>query len=173
MKYSYKIGLALCVLSLFVISAAPAFALSAADAFSLIRRVPPGEDLAAAGKFLGAYTSEAALDATGALKVCKWGNESDPWFFEALHDGKEIMATRVKWTTKSVAEQQSIFAQLTTAGKKAFERRGKFAGSNEISWNDFDGRWLIVARYGGSVTDGATLLSGIRTKEFNSAKYGF
>lgn len=173
MKNLHKIALTLCVLLLSIICAAPAFALSAAGGFSLIRKVPPGEDLVSAGKFLGAYTSEIVIDASKGVKVRRWGSESDPWFFDALHDGKEIKATRVQWTTKSVAEQQTIFAQLTTAGKNAFERRGTFAGQKEVSWIDFGGRWLIVAKYGGSVTDGTTLLSGIRSKEFDSTKYGF
>ena len=174
MRRVRKIGLCFCILITLSLWAVPAFAaLSAAAGFSLIRKVPPGEDLVSAGKFLGTYTSEILIDAKAGIKVRRWGDESDSWFFDALHDGKEIKATRVKWTTKSVGEQQSIFAQLTTAGKNAFGRRGKFAGQNEISWSDFEGRWLIVARYGGSVTDGTTLLSGIRSKAFDSGKYGF
>lgn len=173
MKHLYKIALTPCALLLLFLCAAPAFALSAAGGFSLIRKVPPGEDLLSAEKFLGAYTSETVIDADGGIKIRRWGSENDSWFFDALHDGKEIKATRVKWTTRSVAEQQSIFAQLTTAGKNSFERRGQFAGSNEIRWSDFGGRWMVVARYGGNIADGTTLLSGIRSKEFDSAKYGF
>jgi len=172
-KILYKTVLTLCALYLCTFVAAPAFALSAAGGFSLIRKVPPGEDLVSAGKFLGEYTSERVIDTAAGIKVRRWGREDDPWYFDALHDGKEIKATRVKWVTRSVAEQQTIFAQLSTAGKNAFEKRGKFEGSSEVRWIGFDGRWLIVAKYGGSVTDGATLLSGIRSKEFDSAKYGF
>lgn len=173
MRRARKFGPYLCIPILLALWALPAFALSAAAGFSLIRKVPPGEDLVSATKFLGAHTSEILVNAQAGIKVWRWGGESDPWFLDALHDGKEIKATRVKWTAKSVREQQSTFAQLTTAGKSAFGRRGKFAGQNEISWTDFEGRWLIVARYGGSVTDGTTLLSGIRSKEFDSGKYGF
>ncbi len=173
MRHLRRIGLGFCALVLFAALSTPAFALSAAAGFSLIKKIPPGEDLVSAGKFLGAYTSESLLDAKAGIKVRRWGSEGDSWFFDALHDGKEVKATRVTWTTRSVGEQQSVFAQLTTAGRKAFGRRGKFIGSNEIQWTDFEGRWLIVGKYGSSVTDGTTLLSAIRSKAFDSGKYGF
>lgn len=163
----------LCVMAIPLFWALPAHALSASGGFSLIRKVPPGEDLASAKKFLGQHASEISVNAKEGLKVWRWGSENDPWFFDALHDGREIKATRVTWTTKSVREQQNIFAQLSTAGKNSFGKRGKYVGSNEVGWTDFDGRWLIVARYGASAADGTTLLSGIRSKEFDSGKFGF
>lgn len=155
------------------LTAAPASALSPSGGFSLIRKVPPGEELAAAVKFLGNHTFETIVDVEAGIKLRRWGEEGDSWGFSVLHDGREVKATSVKWNTKSVGEQQTIFAQLTGAGKKLFAVQGKFVGAKEVRWTDFDGRWLIVAKYGSSVADGVTLLSGIRSQEFDSGKYGF
>ena len=147
--------------------------LSAQGAFVLIKKIPPGEELAAVNKFMGAYTSERVLDAKAGIKVRRWGSPDDRWFIDVLHNGSLVRASRITWHTDSRSEQQTIFAQLTAAGRKFFGRAGKFCGSGEAEWESFDAKWLVRAKMGGGIEDGVTILSGIRDNRMESAKYGF
>lgn len=147
--------------------------LSARGAFVLIKKIPPGEDLSAVSKFMGAYTSEKVIDAKGGIKLRRWGTSDDKWFIEVLHNGSLVRASRITWSAASRGEQQTIFAQLTTAGKNFFGRTGKFHGSEEAEWGSFDEKWLVRVKMGSSIEDGVTMLSGIRDNRMESAKYGF
>lgn len=152
----------------------PAFAeLSASGAFSLIRKIPPGEDMKAAGTFLGEYSSEKIVDEKAGIKIRSWGTPDDEWYFDVLHDGKVVRACRITWTTNSRGRQQTIFAQLSTAGKQFFGKPGVFRNQMETEWTDFDGKWLVRAKQGANAWDGVMLLSGIRDQRMDSGKYGF
>lgn len=162
--------------ALILISAAlPAYAvLSARSAFTLIRRIPPGETLSGAVSFLGQHASEWVVDAAAKVKVRRWGTEGeDDWYFDVLHDGAVVRAARITWPTASKREQQAIFSQLTTEGKKFFGRPGTFRGMSEAEWKDFDGRWLVRAKLEAEISGGVTLLSGIRDEKMDSGKFGF
>jgi hypothetical protein len=144
--------------------------LSASGAFTLIRTVPPGEEMASAVEFLGAHASERTIDAKKGIKVRRWGAQKDKWVLDVLHDGDVVRAARVTWLTKSLRERQTIFAQLTGAGKNFFGKSAVFHGKVEAEWTDFGEKWLVRARQG---DDGVALLSGIRDALMDSGQYGF
>ncbi|MDR1650376.1 MAG: hypothetical protein LBR87_01160 [Synergistaceae bacterium] len=158
--------------AIFLASQASA-ALSAKGAFILLDKVPPGEYLPDAREFLGRPASSRVMDKNLGVGVLRWGSSGDSWFLDVLHDADTVRATRVTWRTKSRGEQQAIFSQLTTAGKNFFGRPAAFRGLSEAEWNDFGGRWIVVARIESDVTRGVTLLSGIRDQAMGSDKFGF
>ncbi|MDR3279229.1 MAG: hypothetical protein LBT23_01845 [Synergistaceae bacterium] len=168
-KYSFLIALYI----LIAVSCPAHAALSAKSAFTLLERVPPGEYLEDARKFLGSPASARTMDKNLSIGVMRWGKSGDTWILDVLHDEDTVRATRVTWKTKSRGEQQSIFSQLTTVGKNFFDKPAIFRGSNEAEWNDFGGRWIIVAKIEDDITKGVTLLSGIRDQAMGSEKYGF
>jgi hypothetical protein len=147
--------------------------LSAPRAFTLLGKIPPGEDMAEAVKFLGKHTSEKTIDAKEGIKIWRWGAQSDKWMFDVLHDGKLVRAARITWMTNSRREQQIIFAQLTSEGRKFFGRRATYRGSTDANWSDFGEKWIVRAKQGDALEEGVTLLSGIRDATMGSAKYGF
>jgi hypothetical protein len=161
--------------ALFVMFAAhPALAnLSAQKAFTLIRSVPPGERIDSAAKFLGAYSAERSVNGAAGIKVRRWGRQEDEWFLELLHDGSLVMASRITWMTKTKRDQQTTYSQLTTAGKKYFGRVAKFKGLTEAEWTEAGGALLVRAIMKENVSDGVTLLTGVRDREVDSGKYGF
>jgi hypothetical protein len=147
--------------------------LSPSGAFTLIRRVPPGEALSDASSFLGQHVSEKTVDSREGIKIRKWGTASDKWFFEVLHDGSLVRAARINWVTVSRGEQQKIFGQLTGEGRRFFGKSAAYRGRTEAEWTDFGEKWLVLARQGEGPADGVTLLSGIRDADMDSGKYGF
>jgi hypothetical protein len=147
--------------------------LSAKSAFTLLEKAPPGEDLAAAKKFLGPASYERDADAKLGMKILRWGSPEDSWRLEMLHDIDTVRATRIIWKTKTLREQQNIFSQLTTEGNRFFGTRASFSGKNAAEWSDFDGRWIVRATLEGEVRKGVTLLSGIRDAVMGSEQYGF
>jgi hypothetical protein len=147
--------------------------LSASGAFTLIRKIPPGEEISEAAKFLGEYESEKTVDAKEGIKIRRWGTPKDEWVFDVLHDGVLVRATRITWVTGSRREQQTIFAQLTSEGKKFFGKTAVFHGFTEAEWTDFGEKWLVLARQGDGPAGGVALLSGIRDAVMDSGKYGF
>jgi hypothetical protein len=147
--------------------------LSASGAFTLIQRIPPGEEMEDAVKFLGVHASERTIDAKTGIKVRRWGKESDKWVFDVLHDGDVVRAAKITWITTSRREQQTIFAQLTSQGRKFFGRGGLFHGKSEAEWKDFGEKWLVLAKQEQEISSGVTLLSGIRDARMDSGKYGF
>jgi hypothetical protein len=155
-----------------VAGARPALAnLSAARAFTLIRSVPPGEDIAGAAKLLGGYASERTVDDAGGIMVRRWGGPNAEWYFDALHDGSLVMASKVTWRTKQKRDQQVIFSQLTTEGKRYFGKFAKFTGKTEAEWTD--GAVLVRAKQADELEGGVTLLAGVRDALVDSGKYGF
>ena len=146
--------------------------LSGSGAFVLIQKVAPGTELADATAFLGAHASEEAAEGKG-MKVRRWGDDDDDWMLDVLHDGSVVRATRIIWSTDTKREQQTIFSQLTTAGKKYFSRTAKFQGLDQAEWVEMDGKLLVRARIEPDLSDGVTLLTGIRNDAKESAKYGF
>ena len=147
-------------------------ALSGSGAFVLIQKVAPGTELADASTFLGTYASEEAAEGAG-MKIRRWGDEDDDWMLDVLHDGSVVRATRIIWNTDTKREQQTIFSQLTTAGKKYFSRTAKFQGLDQAEWVEMDGKLLVRARIEPELSDGVTLLTGIRNDAMESGKYGF
>ncbi|MDR0649757.1 MAG: hypothetical protein LBF92_10540 [Synergistaceae bacterium] len=147
--------------------------LSPSGAFTLIRRIPPGEPLGDAAAFLGQHVSEKTVDSKEGIKIRRWGTASDKWFFEVLHDGSLVRAARINWVTASRGEQQKIFGQLTGEGRRFFGKGATYRTRTEAEWTDFGEKWLVLARQGEGPTDGVTLLSGIRDAEMDSGKYGF
>ena len=147
--------------------------LSAQGSFVLIRKIPPGEEMTSVNKFLWEYSSEKNVGAKDGIKIRRWGSEEDDWFVDVLHNDSLVRASRITWRTSSRGEQQRVFAQLTTAGKKFFGRTGKFRGTSEAEWSSFEEKWLVRVHIGSTVEDGVTMLSGIRDKRMDSAKYGF
>ncbi|MDR1917239.1 MAG: hypothetical protein LBQ58_11775 [Synergistaceae bacterium] len=166
-----RIFLAVFTLALFLSSAASAD-LSARSAFTLIQKVPPGELIEDAAKFLGRHAFERSIPNSEGIKIRRWGTQNDSWLLEVLHDGETVRATRVTWVTKARRDQQIIFSQLTTAGKNFFGKSGKFKGLTEAEWSDFGGRWIVRATMGEN-GEGVFLLSGIRDAIMDSGKYGF
>jgi hypothetical protein len=162
------------LLALASLAAAPAgAALSANAAFTLIERVPPGEYYPDAREFLGSPSAERTVDIGNGIKVTRWGKLSDSWIFEVLHDAEDVRATRITWRTKSKGDQQTIFSQLTTIGKKFFGKSAAFKGTTEAQWEDFGGRWIVRARIEAELERGVTLLSGIRDSAMGSDRFGF
>jgi hypothetical protein len=147
--------------------------LSHADAFALIRKIPPGEPLADAVVFLGKHVSDKTVDLKEGIKIRKWGTSADKWTFEMLHDGSMVRASRIKWITSSRSEQQRIFGQLTGEGRRFFGKGATYNGRTEAEWTDFGEKWIVRARQEAGPTDGVTLLSGIRDADMDSGKYGF
>ncbi|MDR1965160.1 MAG: hypothetical protein LBQ36_00500 [Synergistaceae bacterium] len=148
-------------------------ALSANAAFTLLGKVPPGEYMPDAKAFLGLPSSERSIDANKNVKVTRWGKQSDSWIFDVLHDEDTVRATRIVWRTKTKSEQQTIFSQLTTAGKGFFGKPATFRSMDEAEWSDFDGRWIVRAKIETDIAKGVTLLSGIRNNVMDSASFGF
>jgi hypothetical protein len=152
----------------------PAFAaLSAQKAFVLIRSVPPGEEIERAAEFLGTNSTERSINGAAGIKIRRWGGQEDEWFLELLHDGRLVMASRVTWRTKTKRDQQTVFSQLTSAGKKYFGRTAKFKSQTEAEWTEAGGTLLVKAVMKEALSEGVILLTGVRDKEVNSGKYGF
>jgi hypothetical protein len=167
-----RVFLASLAISLILASRSDAV-LSPSGAFALIRKVPPGEGVAEASKFLGKHASEKTVDSKEGIKIRRWGMPEDKWFFEVLHDGSLVRAARVSWITGSRGEQQKIFGQLTGEGRRFFGKAAAYNGRTEAEWKDFGEKWLVRARQGEGPTDGVVLLSGIRDALMDSGKYGF
>ena len=84
---------------IFLLLGAPSWAdLSPSGAFTLIKRVPPGESVDRVTDFLGAHLSERLLNEKGTIRIRRWEVEGK-WFLEVLHDGKQVRAARVTWLT--------------------------------------------------------------------------
>jgi hypothetical protein len=169
---AFRIFLASLAITL-ILAARSEAVLSPSGAFTLIRRIPPGEEIAEAAKFLGQHAAERTVDSKEGIKIRRWGTADDKWFFEALHDGTLVRATRVSWVTGSRAEQQKIFGQLTGEGRRFFGKGASYKGRTEAEWTDFGEKWLVRTRQGEGPTDGVFLLSGIRDALMDSGKYGF
>lgn len=169
MKRRLLAVLILCLLGLPVACEA---ALSASAAFTLIQKVAPGTELPDAVSFLGNHASEGAAEGAG-MKVRRWGTEEDDWLLDVLHDGSVVRATRITWITRTKRDQQTIFSQLTTAGKKYFGGTAKFRGLDQAEWLEMDGKLLVLARIEPELSQGVTLLTGIRNDAKESSKYGF
>lgn len=147
--------------------------LYAGGAFTLLRKIPPGESLAAANTFLGSKFFNRTVDKKEGIGIRRWGTKKDPWFLEALHDREMIRAIRVTWPTLDRGKQQTLFAQLTREGKNFFGRRGRFLGDGKIEWRELNGKWLVRAEIKRGEMESVTLLSGIRDAEMGSERYGF
>jgi hypothetical protein len=174
MRSSIRIVSLLLAIAIQGFAGRPAFAdLSAQRAFILIRSVPPGEDLEKAEEFLGAHAGERDVKGSAGIKVRRWGGSEDEWIIDLLHDGSRVMASRITWRTESKRDQQTIFSQLTSAGKKYFGRNGKFNGLTEAVWTDMGGTLLVMAKQEAELAQGVTLLTGVRDSEVDSGKYGF
>lgn len=164
-------ALALLLLACTLYAATPVWAdLSAKSAFTLIRRVAPGDDIREASAFLGDYASERAAH---DMKVRRWGTIDDEWFFDVLHDASQVRATRITWVTKGRRDQQTTYAQLTAEGKRFFGAVGTFNGFEEAEWREMGGKLLVRVRMGKNLEEGVTLLTGIRNDPMSSEKYGF
>ena len=86
-------------LFIFLLQDTPSWAdLSPSGAFTLIKRVPPGESIDRVSDFLGEPLSDRLLNDEGTMKIRRWEVEGK-WFLEVLHDGKQVRATRVTWLT--------------------------------------------------------------------------
>ena len=163
---------ALALLCLLLVPGLSEAVLSGSGAFVLIQKVAPGTEMADASAFLGAHASEKAGEGAG-MKIRRWGGEDDDWMLDVLHDGSVVRATRIIWNTETKREQQTIFSQLTTAGRKYFSRTAKFQGLDQAEWVEMDGKLLVRARIEPDLSDGVTLLTGIRNDAKESGKYGF
>ena len=161
-----------CAFVFFVFMNSPILAeasLSPSNAFTLIKKIPPGLPLSQAETFLGAHISERLVEEVIPIKVRRWEIKGE-WALDMLHDDKQVRAVRVIWLTQANGEKSRLFGGLTRAGRDNFGRAGVFKGLNEASWKEMDGNWLIVA----SKSDkGVTLLSAIRDRKKGSDKYGF
>ena len=156
--------------SVFLLWGTPSWAdLSPSGAFTLIKRVPPGESVDRVTDFLGKPLSDRLLNDEGTMKIRRW-EVAGKWFLDVLHDGKQVRAARVTWLTPARGEQSRIFAGLTGAGREQFGRSAVFSGRNEARWSQLEGRWIVVAAL---EEKGVTLLSAIRDKIKDSSKYGF
>lgn len=157
-------------LFVFLLLDTPSWAdLSPSGAFTLIKRVPPGESIDRVSDFLGEPLSDRLLNDEGTMKIRRWEVEGK-WFLEVLHDGKQVRATRVTWLTPARGEQSRIFAGLTSAGREQFGRSASFSNRKEARWSELEGRWIVVAAL---EEKGVTLLSAIRDRIKDSSKYGF
>ena len=157
-------------LFVFLLLDTPSWAdLSPSGAFTLIKRVPPGESIDRVSDFLGVPLSDRLLNDEGTMKIRRWEVEGK-WFLEVLHDGKQVRATRVTWLTPARGEQSRIFAGLTSAGREQFGRSASFSNRKEARWSELEGRWIVVAAL---EEKGVTLLSAIRDRIKDSSKYGF
>ncbi len=145
--------------------------LSPRGAFVLVRRVAPGDAFKDATAFLGTYAAE--WDAADNLKVRRWGTAADEWIFDVLHDARVVRATRVTWHVRGRRDQQRLFAQLTTEGRKFFGFAANFRGQTEAEWTELDGALLVRARIGEGADGGVTLLTGVRNDKMQSETYGF
>lgn len=161
-----------CAFVFFILMGNPILAeasLSPSNAFTLIKKIPPGLPLPQAETFLGAHTSERLIEEVTPIKVRRWEIKGE-WALDMLHDEKQVRAVRVIWLTQANGEKSRLFGGLTRAGRSSFGRAGVFKGLNESTWKEMDGSWLIVA----SKSDkGVTLLSAIRDSKKGSDKYGF
>ena len=83
--------------------------LYAGGAFILLRKIPPGESLAAANTFLGSKFFNRTVDKKEGIGIRRWGTKKDPWFLEALHDREMIRAIRVTWPTLDRGKQQTLW----------------------------------------------------------------
>ena len=157
-------------LFVFLLLDTPSWAdLSPSGAFTLIKRVPPGESIDRVSDFLGEPLSDRLLNDEGTMKIRRWEVEGK-WFLEVLHDGKQVRAARVTWLTPARGEQSRIFAGLTSAGREQFGRSASFSNRKEARWSELEGRWIVVAAL---EEKGVTLLSAIRDRIKDSSKYGF
>jgi hypothetical protein len=174
MRHAASVALFLSVFLLAMLAESPSYAtLSARSAFTLLEKVPPGEYYADARNFLGLPSAERVVDIGDDIKITRWGKAADTWIFEVLHDDEVVRATRITWRTKTKSEQQTIFSQLTTVGRKFFGITAKFKGMDEAQWDDFGGRWIVRARLEDDLARGVTLLSGIRDSVMGSDRFGF
>ena len=157
-------------LFVFLLLDTPSWAdLSPSGAFTLIKRVPPGESIDRVSDFLGEPLSDRLLNDEGTMKIRRW-EVAGKWFLDVLHDGKQVRAARVVWLTPARGEQSRIFAGLTGAGREQFGRSASFSNRKEARWSQLEGRWIVVAAL---EEKGVTLLSAIRDKIKDSSKYGF
>lgn len=157
-------------LFIFLLQDTPSWAdLSPSGAFTLIKRVPPGESIDRVSDFLGEPLSDRLLNDEGTMKIRRW-EVAGKWFLDVLHDGKQVRAARVVWLTPARGEQSRIFAGLTGAGREQFGRSASFSNRKEARWSQLEGRWIVVAAL---EEKGVTLLSAIRDKIKDSSKYGF
>lgn len=158
------------LLFIFISYAAPSWGeLSPSGAFTLIKRVPPGESMERVADFLGEHLAERSLNEEETMKIRRW-EVTREWYLDVLHDGEQVRAARVTWLTQSGSDRSRIFAGLTSAGRKQFGHPARFNGNNEARWSGLEGRWIVVATLG---EGGVTLLSGIRDRIKDSGKYGF
>jgi hypothetical protein len=160
--------------ALTILCAASATAdLSPRGAFVLVRRVAPGDTLNDATAFLGAHAVEWAVDAAAGLKLRRWGEASDEWVFDVLHDTRVVRATRITWNVRGMRDKQRLFSRLTTEGRKFFGFPAKSRGLTEADWTELGGTLLVRARLSDEREGGVTLLTGIRGDGLESEKYGF
>lgn len=165
--------IALCAAAVLAIGTSAYADLSAKSAFTLTTKVSPGTEFKEATGFLGKHSGEWTVDEAARMKVRRWGTPSDEWYFDVLHNGTVVRATRIIWVTKSRRDQQHKFSQLTTEGKRFFGVSGKFKGSSVAEWTELEDALLINVTMGDKPEDGVTMLTGIRNDKMESAKYGF
>lgn len=163
----------LCAAALLMCPVCASADLSAKGAFVLLRRIAPGTEFKDANAFLGRYSGEWAVDEAAGIKVRRWGTSSDEWYFDVLHDGRVVRASRITWQVSGRRDQQHTFSHLTTEGKKFFGKNAKFVGQNVAEWTELEETILVSVRMGDRAEDGVTMLTGIRNDEMESAKYGF
>lgn len=174
MKRPFAAALAaICAACVFWAAGTADAALSASGAFVLIRKVAPGDEFSDAAKFLGQHASERSSMGGKRMKITRWGSESDEWIFDVLHDGETVRATRIIWNTRTKRDQQTIFSQLTSEGRKYFGRAATFDGFDQAEWKELGGKLLVQARIEPEITQGVTLLTGIRNDEKESLTHGF
>ena len=160
------------VLAATIFFTVPALAdLSPRSAFVLVRRVAPGDTFKDATAFLGAHAAEWGME--GGLKLRRWGTAADEWIFDVLHDARVVRATRITWNVRGRRDQQRLFSQLTTEGRKFFGFAAKFRGQTEAEWTELDGTLLVRAKLEDAPEGGVTLLTGIRQDKMQSETYGF
>lgn len=144
--------------------------LSARSAFVLVRRVAPGDSLADAVSFLGEHYDET--DVSG-LRVRRWGDEAAEWTFDVLHDGARVRATRITWRTPGRREQQRVFSQLTTEGRRFFGSAARSDGTRSAEWRELEGTILVRATMSDAIDGGVSLTVAVRNDAMTSEPYGF
>lgn len=143
--------------------------LSARSAFTLIGRVAPGDALTDAVEFLGSHASERE---SGGAFVWTWGTGDDEWTFDVLHDGATVRATRVVWQEDDRRTRLSLFGQITSEGRRNFERAARFPRSDVAEWRELDGHLLVRAEIDDARRT-VSLLTGVRGGKYATDANGF
>lgn len=145
--------------------------LSPGSAFALTQHVAPGEDLRVSMAYLGDHTMEAPL--SGDLTVMTWGSPLDEWMLDVLNDGRYVRATRITWNVKGRRAQQTLFAQITSEGRKFFGTAPRFVDGSTAEWRELEGSLIMRAHIADELDGGVSLLTGVRNDAMASDIYGF